>query len=156
MTRSVYTSAKSMSAAVPGGWTKPSLSWMVPVGGVDVRVETTLRDIGCSDIDMQGARNRRKRSTSADGREGGGGTGTHSIIGIVEGEGASIAKPVLERKRDLAEVVLPEHVLVPDDELDGAELVGEREVDGKVERGLIGVVDRVESAFERGGLLPFA
>lgn len=39
-----------MSAAVLVGCTKPSLILIRPEGGVDVRVETTLNDMGYRDI----------------------------------------------------------------------------------------------------------
>ena len=46
MTKSEYTSSKSMTALDVGECTNPSLTWIVPVGGVDVRVDTTLNDMG--------------------------------------------------------------------------------------------------------------
>ena len=53
-------------------------------------------------------------------------------------------QPVFEWQRNFAEVFLPEHVLVPDDELRNAKLVGERRVDQKIERGIFGVVDGID------------
>ncbi len=47
LTSSEYISAKSLSGAVLGGATKPSLSWMLPVAWVELRVETRLAEMSC-------------------------------------------------------------------------------------------------------------
>ena len=56
-----------------------------------------------------------------------------------------LSQPTLEWKRKFAEVFLLEHILVPDDELEDAKLVDEREVDRGVERGIFGIVDGIDS-----------
>jgi len=52
---------------------------------------------------------------------------------------------------DFAEVFRLEHVLIPDDELEDAKLVDEREVYREIERGIFGVVD--DSPLRNGHLL---
>lgn len=55
------------------------------------------------------------------------------------------SQPTIERKRKFVEVFLLEHILIPDDELEGAKLVVEGEIDQEVERGIFGVVDVIDS-----------
>jgi len=64
-----------------------------------------------------------------------------------------ISEPILERQRNFAEVFFREHVLIPDDELEDAKLVGKREVDRKFERGIFGVIDGIDSPLRDGCLL---
>ena len=64
-----------------------------------------------------------------------------------------INKPIVKRHGDFAEVFLSEQILVPHDQLDDADLVSEGEVDGKIKRGVLWVVHRVEGPFQDRGLL---
>lgn len=77
---------------------------------------------------------------------------THDIVGVIKGK-RSVAKPVLEREGSFTKVVLCEHILIPDDEFEGAELVCTGEVEGKVKGGILGVVCRVEGTLGNGSLL---
>lgn len=68
----------------------------------------------------------------------------------------AVAEPVLEGDVRLAEVLLAEHVLVPDDELDDAEAVGEGEEDGEV-KGSVGRCPRgVDRLLHDGRRVPVA
>ena len=80
---------------------------------------------------------------------------THLVIRIVERIYA-ILKPVLQRQADFTEIFLLEHVLVPYDELDHAELIGERQIDRKVEGRTLRRVYGVRCAFQDGRLLSVA
>lgn len=64
-----------------------------------------------------------------------------------------VDEPIIQGHRDFAEVVFLEQILVPNDELDNSDLVGKGEVDGKIERGVLWIVDWIESAFDNRGLL---
>jgi hypothetical protein len=76
----------------------------------------------------------------------------HLVSRMVEGK-LPIVEPVLEGKGDFAEVFFLEHILVPDDEFDDAEAIGKGEVDGKVERGVFGGINRVDGPLRDGGLM---
>ena len=71
---------------------------------------------------------------------------TDLIIHIVERVRVSVPEPVFQGNPRLSEVVLLEHVFIPYDELQNAELVREREVYREVERGILRSVCGVERA----------
>ena len=71
---------------------------------------------------------------------------TYRVKEIIKRVGIIVSEPVIQGYRNFAEIILLEHVLVPHDELDDAKLVREREVYRKVERGVLGVVRRVDGA----------
>ena len=83
---------------------------------------------------------------------------TYNVPGLVETEcpilpSVLIGEPVLEQESNFAEILLPEHVFVPDNELEDTELVGERKVDRKIKRGIFGVVDWINGSLGDGCLL---
>lgn len=127
-----------------GGETKPSLSWILPDGGVELRDDCRLRA-----IIFQCARDQFWASRGAARM-------THGVVRVVEGERAAIAEPVLQRDSGLSEVVLLEHVLVPDDELNDTEAVGEGKIDREVERRILRVERRIYGALGDGSLLAVA
>ena len=71
---------------------------------------------------------------------------TDLIIHIVERVRVSVPEPVFQGNPCLSEVILLEHVFVPYDELQDAELVRERKVYREVERGILRSVCGVERA----------
>ena len=82
----------------------------------------------------------------------------YNVPGLVETEcpilpSVLIGEPVLEQESNFAEILLPEHVFVPDNELEDTELVGERKVDRKIKRGIFGVVDWINCSLGDGCLL---
>lgn len=73
---------------------------------------------------------------------------------VVEKDGLAL-EPVLDGQGDFAEVVTPEQVLVPDNKLESAHCLSEREKDGKLESGILWRIDGVECSFDIRGLLSF-
>ena len=65
-----------------------------------------------------------------------------------------VVEPVVEWHGHLAEVIFLEDVLVPHDQLDDAQTVREREIDGEVKCGVLWCVRGVQSTFRNGCLLP--
>jgi hypothetical protein len=61
----------------------------------------------------------------------------------------------LDGQGNFAEIVAPEYVLVPDNKLESAHGLGEREVDGKFESGILRGIDGVECGFDIRGLFSF-
>lgn len=78
----------------------------------------------------------------------------HLIHRVVE-KGGLAREPVLDGQSDFTEVVSPEHVLVPDNELESAHCLSERAKDGKFESGILRWIHRVECSFDTRGLLSF-
>ena len=78
---------------------------------------------------------------------------TDLIIHIVERVRVSVPEPVFQGNPRLSEVILLEHVFVPNDELDDPELIREREVDGEVKRRILRVVRGIEGALRDRGLV---
>jgi hypothetical protein len=76
----------------------------------------------------------------------------HLVVWIIECIGGA-GEPIFERERDFAQIVLLDHVFIPDDELDRTELICEREIYGEVKRRVLGWPDRVERAFDNGCLV---
>lgn len=54
------------------------------------------------------------------------GTITHLVLGVAECEGIPIPEPILEGDGDLTEIVLLEHILVPDHQLNDTEFISQR------------------------------
>ena len=77
----------------------------------------------------------------------------HLIIGVLKRKRVPAPEPILKRDPRLAQIILLEHILVPHDELHDAELVREREVDGKVEGRVLGAVGRIYCPLRNGGLV---
>jgi hypothetical protein len=76
------------------------------------------------------------------------------ILGRIEEEWLAL-EPVLDGQSNFAKIVAPEHVLVPDNKLEGACGLGKREVDGKFESGVLLRKDGVERGFDIWGLFSF-
>lgn len=55
-------------------------------------------------------------------------------------------EPVLEWYGDLAEVILLEHIFVPDHQLNDSKLIGKGEIQRIFESGILWIVDRVACA----------
>lgn len=70
---------------------------------------------------------------------------TYDVPGGVPCFRAHIGKPVLDRYACLAEVILADNVLIPDDQFYDAQLVRDTEVDWKVPRRVLGRVLRINS-----------
>ena len=80
---------------------------------------------------------------------------TYDVTGLVETErpilaGVLIGEPVLQRESNFPEILLPEHIFVPNNKLEDTELVGERKVDRKIKGGIFGVVDRINGLLGDG------
>ena len=83
---------------------------------------------------------------------------TYDVPRLVETErpvfpAVLISEPVLEWESNLAGILLPEHIFVPDNELEDTELVGKRKVDRKIKGCIFGVVDRINGSLGNGCLL---
>ena len=61
-------------------------------------------------------------------------------------------EPFVQWQRKLAQILLLEHVLIPDDELDHAKFIRDGEVYGKVESRILCIEDRVEGTLTDGRL----
>lgn len=82
---------------------------------------------------------------------------TNLVLIVVETKRIALPEPILQRQRDLAEVILFEHVvLVPDDNLDRTKAIGEREVDWEIERSIFQAVLWVYIALDDRGMVPRA
>lgn len=76
----------------------------------------------------------------------------HRVIGVIISEG-SIYEPVFEWERRFSKILLSEHVLIPHDELDSAQLVGSGKVQREIECSIFGVVRWIGGALDNGSLL---
>ena len=121
---------------------KPRLTCMVPVGGVECRVETTLNVYGCT------AAQHMLRKVLCEG--------THLVVEVVEGECVIVPKPVIQGYRNFAEIILLEHVLVPDNQFYDSKLLREGRIDREIKRSILRVVDRVDVSLCDRCLLPIA
>ena len=89
------------------------------------------------------------------GKRGAASVLAYLIHRVVEKDGLAL-EPVLDGQGDFAEVVLPERVLVPDNKLESAHCLSEREKDGEFESGILRGIHGVECSFDIRGLLSFA
>ena len=64
-------------------------------------------------------------------------------------------EPVLEWYGDLAEVILLQHIFVPDHKLNDSKLIGKGEIQWIVESGILWIVDRVACALGNRGLVSY-
>jgi hypothetical protein len=83
---------------------------------------------------------------------------TYDVPRLVETErpilpAVLIGEPVLERESNFPKILLPEHIFVPDNELEDTKLVGERKVDREIKCGIFWVVDRIDGSLGDGCLL---
>lgn len=79
----------------------------------------------------------------------------HLVLIVVKTQGIPLPEPIFQWQRDLAEVLLSEHVVpVPDDNLDRAKPICEGEKNGKVERGILEGELRICSALDDRGVVP--
>jgi hypothetical protein len=62
-------------------------------------------------------------------------------------------EPIIQRHRNFAEILLLKQILVPNDNLNDSDLVGKRQVDWKIEGGILRAVDRIEGPFDYRSLL---
>jgi len=76
------------------------------------------------------------------------------IRGVVKQKRLAL-EPVLDGQGNFTEVVASNYVLVPDNELERAHGLGEREVDGKFESGILWGIDGVECSLDVRGLFSF-
>ena len=77
------------------------------------------------------------------------------VLIVVETKGVSFPEPIFQWECDLAEVLLSKHaVLVPDDNLDRTEPIGEGEINGKIERSVFQRKLWVCGALDDGGMVP--
>ena len=79
---------------------------------------------------------------------------TYFIRRVVEKERLAL-EPGLDGQSDFAEVIAPEYVLVPNNELESAHCLSQREVDGKFKSGMLWGIDRVECGFNIRSLFSF-
>ena len=83
---------------------------------------------------------------------------TYDVARLVETErpilpAVLISEPVLEWECNFAEILLPEHTFVPDNELEDTKLVGEGKVDREIKGGIFWVVDWINGSLGDGCLL---
>src|ERR1700722_14030510 len=65
---------------------------------------------------------------------------------IIERVCVIISEPILQWKCYLPKIIFPEHrILVPHDEFQYTQLIGERRIYGKVERGVFGIISRIRA-----------
>ena len=93
-------------------------------------------------------------SVSDRDERGAGCVSSYLIRRVVEKDGLAL-EPVLDGQGDFTKVVSPEHVLVPDNELQSPHCLSEREKDGKFESGILRGIHGVECSFDTRGLLSF-
>jgi hypothetical protein len=77
---------------------------------------------------------------------------THLIIGVIKRIDPLLPEPIIQRQHDLAQILLLEHILVPNEELDDAKFIGEGEVEREIKCSIFGQVDGVGVAFENWGV----
>jgi hypothetical protein len=76
------------------------------------------------------------------------------VLIVVETKGVSLPEPIFQRQRDLAEVLLSEHVvLVPDDNLDRTEPIGKGKINGKIKGSIFHSKLWVCIALDDGGMV---
>lgn len=79
----------------------------------------------------------------------------HLVPIVAETKSGPLREPIFQRERDLAEVLLSEHaVLVPDDNLDCTEPIGEGEINGKIKGSIFQPKHWVCIALDDGGVVP--
>ena len=81
---------------------------------------------------------------------------TYRVKEIIKRVRIIVSEPVIQGYRNFAEIILLEHVLVPDNQFYDSKLLREGRIDREIKRSILRVVDRVDVSLCDRCLMPIA